>query len=450
MRILIVGIGKLGEYLAKQLVKDENEVTILDKNFSNKRDIINNLDLDYVEGNALDSNTLIEAGVSSVDLLISVMDKDESNIMCSLIGKKLGAKHTIARIRTPEYSNSINLLKDDLGLSMVINPEQMTAASIVRTLNIPSVLDSRTFLKGRIEVVSLRVKKGSKLIRLTIDSLSKKLNINLIVCAIERGKEVIIPKGNTTLLENDKIHITGTRKDLNTLFKYLNLFTHKIHNVMIAGGSSISVYLSKMLVDMGMNVKIIEIDKKRCDELSELLPKVSIVNGDVSDQEVLYEEEIEKADAFIALTSIDEENIVYSMFAHSLNVPKVITKVNHIKLDGVVEKSNIDAVIAPHRIASDQIVQYVRAMENSGGSSCEAIYNHENIFEMVEFNVLNDFKKIGVKLKNLDLKNGIIISAIQREKNIIFPDGNDEILDGDTVVVVNSNNKLRDINDILR
>ena len=449
MKIIIVGIGKLGEYLAKQLVNDDNEVTLVDKDFSNKKDIINNIDVNYVDGNGLESNTLIEAGVRDADLLISVMTKDEQNIMCCLIGRKLGAKHTIARIRTPEYSNSVSLLKDDLGLSMTINPEYMTATSIARTLNIPSALDSTTFLKGRIEVITLKVKKGSKLDKSTIDSISKKLGINIIVCAIERDNDVIIPRGNTKLMVDDKIHITGTRGDINTLLKYLGLISEKTKNVMIAGGSSIAVYLTNMLVDMGMSVKIVEIDKERCIELSSLLPKATIINGDVSDQEVLYEENIEKCDAFIALTSIDEENIVYSMFAHSLNVGKVITKINHIKLDGVVEKANIDAVIAPHKIASNQIVKYVREMQNSGGSSCEAIYDHNGIFEMVEFNVLKDFKKPNVRLKDLKLKDGIIIGAIQRGRNIIFPCGNDEIMLNDTIVVVNANNKLKDINDIL-
>ncbi|MDO4996772.1 MAG: Trk system potassium transporter TrkA [Bacilli bacterium] len=448
MRIVIVGIGKLGEYLTRQLVDLDNEVTIVDKDFSRKTDIINNLDVNYIEGNGLDSNVLLEAGVSNSDLLISVMNKDEANLMCSLIGKKLGAKHTIARIRTPEYSNSINLLKDDLGLSMTINPEAMTASSIARTLNIPRVLDSTTFLKGRIEVVTLKVVEKSKLIGASVETFSKKLGINMIICAIERGKDTIIPKSNTKILLGDKIHITGTRRDINTLLKYLGL-TEKTKYVMIAGGSSVAVYLSRMLIDMGMKVKIIELERDRCLELNEAVPKAIVVNGDVSDQEILYEEDIENCDAFIALTSIDEENIIYSMFAKNLGVKKVITKVNHIKLDGVIDTANIDTVIAPHKVATNMVVKYVREMANSGDSSCEAIYNHDNIFEMIEYKVGSEFKKIGVKIKDLKLKNGIIIAAVQREKNIIFPNGDDLILNNDTIVVVNSKNRLKSVNDIL-
>lgn len=449
MKIVVVGIGKLGEYLAKQLVKDENEVTIVDKNFSKKSNIINNLDVNYIEGNALDSNVLLEANVNSADLLISVMSKDEANLMCSLIGKKLGAKHTIARIRTPEYANSINLLKADLGLSMTINPELMTANNIAKTLNIPSALDSTTFLKGKIDVISLKVRENSKLEKISVSDISKNLRINIIVCAIERNGKTIIPDGDTKFLVNDKIYITGSRKDINSLFKYMGLVSKKTKKVMIAGGSSIAEYLSDILIDMGVSVKILEINSERCLELSERIPKALIVNGDFSDQKILYEEGLDKYDALVVLTSIDEENIVYSMFASLLKVPKIITKVNHIKLDGVIEKANIDAVITPHKIATNQIVQYVRAMQNSGGSSCEAVYKYDDIFEMVEFNVHSDFKKIGVSLKNLKLKKGILIGVIQRGKNIIFPSGIDKIILNDTIVVVNYNNKLKEINDIL-
>lgn len=449
MKIVVVGIGKLGEYLAKQLVKDENEVTIVDKNFSKKSNIINNLDVNYIEGNALDSNVLLEANVNSADLLISVMSKDEANLMCSLIGKKLGAKHTIARIRTPEYANSINLLKADLGLSMTINPELMTANNIAKTLNIPSALDSTTFLKGKIDVISLKVRENSKLEKISVSDISKNLRINIIVCAIERNGKTIIPDGDTKFLVNDKIYITGSRKDINSLFKYMGLVSKKTKKVMIAGGSRIAEYLSDILIDMGVSVKILEINSERCLELSERIPKALIVNGDFSDQKILYEEGLDKYDALVVLTSIDEENIVYSMFASLLKVPKIITKVNHIKLDGVIEKANIDAVITPHKIATNQIVQYVRAMQNSGGSSCEAVYKYDDIFEMVEFNVHSDFKKIGVSLKNLKLKKGILIGVIQRGKNIIFPSGIDKIILNDTIVVVNYNNKLKEINDIL-
>lgn len=453
MKIVIVGIGKLGEYLARLLVKENknNEITLIDTNFSGKESLINNEDVNYVEGNALDSNILIEAGIGDADLLISVMKSDSENIMCSLIGKKLGAKHTIARIRTPEYSNSINIIKDVLGLSMTINPEALAAAQIAQALSIPSALDATSFFKGRMEVISLRLKENSKLDGMSIEELSKKIKNKIIVCAIERADNVIIPSGDTKLLVGDKIHITGKRKDINSLLKYAKLISEKTKKVMIAGGSSITIYLSKILVDMGMHVKIIENDEQKCKSLSEKVEKALIIQGDISNQSILYEEGIKNCDAFVALTNLDEENIVYSMFASSLSVPKVITKINHINLDGIVKKANIDTVIASHKIAANQVVQYIRAVENSGSSSCEAIYKFDdNIFEAIEFKVKDDFKALNKKIKDINIKDNLLICAIQRGKNIIYPNGEDEIKLKDNILIIAKDGTLRELNDLVK
>ena len=441
MKIVIVGIGKLGEYLTKLLAKENNEITLID---------INNEDVNYVEGNALNSNILIEAGITDADLLISVMKSDSENIMCSLIGKKLGAKHTIARIKTPEYSNSVNIIKDVLGLSMTINPEALAASQIAQALSIPSALDATSFFKGRMEVISLRVKDNSKLNGISIKELSKKIKNKIIVCAIERQDEVIIPSGDIKLFIGDKIHITGKRKDINTFLKYTKLISEKTKKVMIAGGSSITLYLSKILIDMGMYVKIIEKDEQRCKFLSEEIPGALIIQGDISNQNILYEEGIKECDAFVALTSLDEENIVYSMFASSLSVPKVITKINHINLDGIVKKANIDTTIASHKIAANQVVQYIRAVENSGSSLCESVYNFDDIFEVIEFKVKENFKALNKKIKDLSIRDNLLISAIQRGKNIIYPTGEDEIKLKDSILIIAKNGTLRDLNDLVK
>lgn len=448
MKIVIVGIGKLGEYLARQLVKDNNEVTLVDTDFSTSRDIIDSVDLQHICGNGLDSNVLLEAGIEDSDLLISVMDKDELNVMCCLLGKKLGAKQTIARIRTPEYANSIALLKEELGLSMVINPEQMTADKIAKALSIPSALEENTFFKGKVQMISIKIKEKSVLDGITISSLSKKVS-GVLVCTVERDNVTSVPKANTKLQANDKINITGSPKDISAFLKYTDL-SDKTKNVIICGGSSIAVYLAKNLIDMGMKVKIIEINEERCKVLSEKLPKALIINGDISDQYVLYEEGIESCDAFVTLTSIDEGNIVCSMFASMKNVPKIITKVNHISLDGIVEKSNIDTVVTPHKIASNQIVKYVRAMQQGQNSSCEAIYKFDDdSFEVLEFNIKDDFKKLNIPIKDMNLKDGVLIVAILRGKNIIFPNGMDEIREKDTIILIDDNSSIKDINDIL-
>ena len=451
MKIMIAGVGKLGQYLARELASDGNEVTIVDYKPIDNKEVVNNEEVYYVNGNALDSTVLNDAGASTTDILISVMDKDEKNIMCSFLGKKLGVKKTIARVRTPEYSSSINLLKEDLGLSMLINPEYMTAAHIARILSIPNALDSVSFFKGRVFMVSIKVKEGSTIEGLSLHQLSRKLEKRVIICAIERNGKTIIPKGNDVLEVGDKINITGTRSNILSFLKFANLVGPKPKRVMISGGSSTAQYLAKMLLEMGMYVKIIEINEERCKELSEALTDAVIINGDVSNQELLYEENIEGFDSFISLNNIDEENIVHSMFAKGIEVPNVITKVNHINLDGVIEKADIDTIVTPHKIASNQIVRYVRAMSNSLDSSCESIYKFDNEdFEMVEFIVKQGFKGLNTKLKDLKIKDNILVVAILRGKDIIFPAGNDEIKTKDTVVVAVDNNRpIKDLNNIL-
>lgn len=449
MKIIIVGVGKLGEYLAKSLVKEKHEVTLIDIDFTTSQDIINNEDLNYINGNGLDANILLEAGIKDTDLLISVMDQDEHNTICCLLGKKLGAKHTIARIRTPEYANSTEILKDDLGLSMTINPEKLTANHIARVLSIPSALNATIFFKGRIQMISIKVKEKGLIEGLSITSLQKKIEGRIIVCAIERNNEIIIPRGNTKLQANDIIHITGTRKDINEFLKFARL-SEQTKKVIISGGSNTALYLARSLAEMDMDTKIIEINEKRCELLSEKLPDTLIINGDASDQNLLYEEELDKCDAFVSLSSIDEENIIASMFASLVGVPKIITKVNHINLEGIIEKANIDTVITPHKIATNQIVKYVRAMQNGSNSSCESIYKFDDDkFEMLEFNIKKDFKALNIKLKDLVLKEGVLIAAILRKEKIIFPSGNEEIKLRDTIVVIDKDSKIQDINDIL-
>ncbi len=450
MKIVIVGVGKLGEYLAHELVNDNNEITLVDLDFYGKEYLINNEDVNYIEGNGVDYDILKEAGVGSADILISVMDNDEYNIVSSLIGEKLGVKHTIARIRKPEYTKLANIIKEDLKLSMTINPEYLTALEIVQTLSIPSALSATSFLKGRLEVVSILVKENSNLNKIKIKNLTKKLDNKVLICSIEREGKFILPGGDDIIYAGDKLNITGTRTGINSFLKFDNLITDKIRNVIISGGSNIAIYLSRSLIELGMNVKIIENNKERCKLLSDLLPDALIINGDVSDQNLLHEEGIDEADAFISLTSIDEENIIHSMFASIVGVKKIITKINHIDLDGVIEKSGVQTIVTPHKVAANHVVQYLRAMENSGDSIVEALYKFDDGLEMLQLHVEKEFEGIGIKLKDLNLKDGILVVAIGREKNIIIPNGNDVILENDTLVIRNGNDyPLKNLNDII-
>ena len=451
MKIVIAGIGKFGDYLTRQLAKENNEITVIDTNFETKEALINNEDINNIEGNALDIKILEEAGVQNSDLLIASMKEDSENVMCALLSRKLGVKNTIARIRRPEYIDSLNMIKEPLGLSMIINPKSLTANQIAQTLSIPSAIETTSFFKGRIYVISLKLKEDSKYIGQSIKEISQKLNGNIIVCAIEREYSVVIPNGETIIQAEDKIHITGTRKDINSFLRYGNLIQDKTRQVMIVGGSDISKYLANQLADTDMKVKIIEPNKEVALELAETLDNVLVINADPSDEQTLFEEGIQETDAFVALTGIDEENIVYSMFASSQKVPKVITKINHINLSGITQMAKIDAVVSPHKIAANQVVQYVRAMEKGKSSSCESIYNFgDNIFEMIEFKVKEDFKGINKKLEELKLQDDTLIGAIQRGKNIIYPQGKDEIKLNDTVLVICRNNKVKELNDMIK
>lgn len=451
MKIVIAGIGKFGDYLTRQLAKENNEITVIDINFTGKEALINNEDINNIEGNALDVKILEEAGVQNSDLLIASMKEDSENVMCALLSRKLGVKNTIARIRRPEYIDSLNMIKEPLGLSMIISPKQLTANQIAQTLSIPSAIETTSFFKGRIYVISLKLKEDSKYIGQSIKDISQKLNGNIIVCAIEREDKIVIPNGETIIQAEDKIHITGTRKDINSFLRYGKLIQDKTRQVMIVGGSDISKYLANQLADTDMKIKIIEPNKEVALELAETLDNVLVINADPSDEQTLFEEGIQETDAFVALTGIDEENIVYSMFASAQKVPKVITKINHINLSGITQMAKIDAVVSPHKIAANQVVQYVRAMEKGKSSSCESIYNFgDNIFEMIEFKVKEDFKGINKKLEELKLQDDTLIGAIQRGKNIIYPQGKDEIKLNDTVLVICRNNKVKELNDMIK
>ena len=451
MKIVIAGIGKFGDYLTRQLAKENNEITVIDINFTGKEALINNEDINNIEGNALDVKILEEAGVQNSDLLIASMKEDSENVMCALLARKLGVKNTIARIRRPEYIDSLNMIKEPLGLSMIISPKQLTANQIAQTLSIPSAIETTSFFKGRIYVISLKLKEDSKYIGQSIKEISQKLNGNIIVCAIEREDKIVIPNGETIIKAEDKIHITGTRKDINSFLRYGNLIQDKTRKVMVVGGSDISKYLANQLADTDMKIKIIEPNKEVALELAETLDNVLVINADPSDEQTLFEEGIQETDAFVALTGIDEENIVYSMFASSQKVPKVITKINHINLSGITQMAKIDAVVSPHKITANQVVQYVRAMEKGKSSSCESIYNFgDNIFEMIEFKVKEDFKGINKKIEELKLQEDTLIGAIQRGKNIIYPQGKDEIKLNDTVLVICRNNKVKELNDMIK
>lgn len=451
MKVVICGDGKVGSTLSQQLSMEGHDVVIIDNNEKVVTQSMNTLDVMCIKGNAASRKVQLEAGVDHADLLIAATSGDELNLLCCLIAKKLGAKHTIARVRNPEYSDELRHIKDDLGLSMTINPELAAAREIARSLRFPSAIKVDSFAKGRVELVEFKILDNSPLLGRKLHELPKISRVRVLVCAIMRDGKAIIPDGNFTFEKGDKVTITAKPADIFDFFKAINIRQEPIKKVLIVGGGKIAYYLAQMLNDLNMQVKIIEIDEKQCNLLSELLPNAMIIHADATDQEILVEEGLLNADAYIALTGIDEENILLSLYALSKNVKKVITKVNRINFDDILANVGIESVISPKYITANQIVRYVRAMQNSLGSNVEALSRIvNNQVEALEFKVCDKFRYHDIPLKDLKFIPNLLIACLTRNGNMIFPDGNESIHIGDSVIVVTTQSGLNDLIDIIQ
>lgn len=450
MKIVIVGDGKVGFTLSQQLSEEGHDIVIID----NKQKVLEKssdiLDVIGIQGNGANYSIQMEAGVPNADLLIAATSSDEINILSCFLAKKLGAGKTVARVRDPEYSESLSFLRKDLGLSMMVNPEQEAARQIARILQFPSAVKKDTFARGRVELVEIKLYEDSPLIGVKLSDLKKHYKEKVLVCAVQRGNEVFIPDGNCVLQYKDKITINGTLKETASFFKKIRLKKPKIKNVMIVGGSRIAFYLAKSLESVGMDVKIIEQDYDKCVQLSSMLNKALIIHGDGSDQEVLREEGLDQMDAFVSLTGLDEENIIISMYALHKNVPKVITKINRINYAEIIGSTGIDSVISPKDITAGRIIRYVRAMQNSYGSSIESMTRMiDNRVEALEFKVRGNFERMNQQLKEFKTKEGVLIANIVRQGASIIPTGEDCIMLGDSVVIVTTLTGLQELNDIL-
>ena len=451
MKIVIVGDGKVGFTLSQQLAKEGHDIVIIDNNETVLNNSSNTLDVNCIKGNGANYKIQEKAGVQEADLMIAVTSRDELNIICCLIAKKLGAKHTIARVRNPEYSDEMSFIKDELGLSMAVNPEAAAAAEIARILQFPSAIKIDSFSRGKVELAEFKVMPNSPLDGMAIHTLYYKYKIRILICAVQRKGAVFIPNGDFRLQEGDKVTITASPKNMTDFFRQIGILMHKIKTVMIVGGGKIAYYLCNQICNLGMKVKIIEIDPEQCSQLTDVLPKAMIINADGSDQEVLNEEGIEGVDAFIALTNMDEENVIISMYAISRGVDKVITKINHLTFMEIMENAGIDCIISPKYITANHIIRYVRAMQNSWGSNVETMTKIvDNQVEALEFRVRESFRGLNVPLKDIELKRNVLVACINRKGQIIIPSGQDKIQLGDSVIVVTTINGLRELNDIFR
>ena len=450
MQILIVGCGKVGMSLAEQLSNEGHNLVIIDPNLEKVREVSELYDVMGIVGNGTSVSILQEAGVENTDLTIAVTGSDELNLLCCLFAKKTGKCHTIARVRNPLYNKELGFIRNQLGISMIINPELTAATEIARILRFPTANKIDTFAKGRVELLKFRIRPEFKLDGCRIVDMMMQYKPDILVCGVERGEEVFIPNGNFVLRDNDKLTIIGTSQNTASFFKKIGVITHQIKSAMIVGGGTIGFYLAKILEEMKVNIHLIENSRERCDELAELLPNTTIIHGDATEKKLLDEEGLAQTEAFITLTGLDEENLFLALYAKMHSNAKLIAKVNRITFDDVIDQMDIDTVIYPKHITTDYIIRYVRAMQNSMGSNVETLHRIlDNRAEALEFKVTEGSELTGIPLAQLKTKDNLLIGCITRNGVIHIPRGQDSIQVGDSVIVVTSIKGLNDLRDIL-
>lgn len=450
MRIVVIGVGKVGSTVAEYLSQEGHEVVIVDQDPKVVEWITNRYDVLGVCGNGASLEVQREAGINRAQLVVAMTSRDEFNILCCIIARKNRAEHVIARVRNPDYYQQMPFLQDELGLSMAINPEMESADAISRMLRFPSATKLEIFAKGRLEMAEVTLPKDTVLDGIPLRELPGKLGVQVLVCAVQRDQEVVIPSGNFVLQGGDHINISATHKDMNIFFKKNGLYRDAIRSVLLVGGGRIAYYLAVQLLRLGILVKIVEQDEAICESLSQQLPKAEILHGDGTDQELLLEEGIRTVDACVALTGVDEENIIVSMFANTQHVRKVITKVNRPNLLDIMRSVGIESVISPRSVTGDRILRYVRSISNSRGSSIQTLYRLlDGRMEALEFKVAKNAPFVGQTLQKLTFRKGVLIAGIVRGGRLIHPQGSDFMLPGDLVTVVTTVSGLQDLSDTL-
>lgn len=454
MKIIIVGGGKIGATLVENLESEGHDITVVDRDQKVIDEISNIYDVMCVCGNGVDNDTLREADVANAELLISVTNSDEINMLICFIAKKMGAPHTVARVRNPEFNDKrVGQLKQYLDISLTINPELLAAQEIFNVLKLPAAINIETFSRRNFEMIELIIKEDSNLDGMSLIDLRKKYKANFLICVVKRGEDIYIPDGNFVLKNGDHICLAANFSEVQKLLKMLGLAKKHSKTVMVMGATTTAYYLSKMLLRSGSDVTIIDKDIERCKNFAETLPNAVIINGDGAQQEVLMEEGIASVDAFAALTGMDEENILISFFAQSQNVPRVVAKVNRNELSSMAEKLGLDSIVSPKKAVSNVVTSYARALQNSLGSNVETMYKlMDGSVEALEFNVQSDFKVQHIPLKEMKLKKDVLIAGIIRKRKAFVPTGDDEIIAGDKIIVIAKlgDQKMNDLADILR
>lgn len=450
LKIIIVGCGKVGTTLVERLSQENHDITIIDINPDIVQKVAGTYDVMGITGNGASYSVQIEAGINQADLIIAVTESDERNLLCCTIAKKVGDCAAIARVRNPDYSEELSYLRMQLGISLIINPELETAREIARLLRLPTALEINSFARGHVELVKFKIPQGNVLCNRKVVSI-RDLKCDLLVCGVEREDKLFIPDGLFEFNEGDVVSFLATPVNTQSFFKKIGIDTHQARNCMVIGGGKTSYYLAQLLTESNINVKIIEMNAARCEELSILLPKALIIHGDGGDEALLREEGIEEVESFVPLTGLDEENILLTLFARKCSNTKVITKINRSTFNDVIDDMDLGSVIYPRYMTSETILAYVRAMQNSIGSSIETLYHiFDNRAEAIEFKVEKDSPVIGKPIMELSLKDELLLACLNRNGKIIIPRGSDVIQPGDRVIIVTTHTGFCDVRDILK
>ncbi|MBR2499329.1 MAG: Trk system potassium transporter TrkA [Clostridia bacterium] len=450
MNLIIVGVGKVGETLVENLINENHDITVVDSDVEKVASVVNRYDVNGIVGSGLESVALADAGVEKTDFFIACTSRDEVNILSCVLAKKLGAKRTIARVRDPEYVREMENMRENLGVDFFFNPEFQTAVEIAEVFKFPSAKKVESFASGRASMIEFTVLGDNPLIGKSLMQISKEYANKVLIGMVERGSEVIIPRGDFMVKKGDSVHIIGAEQEIASFTKKVKLFKRRAKSVFVIGGGRIGYYLAKLLLDAGASVKIVEKDEKRAMELSENLPKAVVLSFDGTDHEALDEEKLKDSDALVSLTGIDEENVIVSLYAKEQGVEKVVAKVDRPSILNMVKTLGLDTAVSPRKVIANHIVRFVRANRTVNNSGIITLYKLHDKVEAVEFSVGEDFKHTGISLKELPIKRGVLVGGIVRDKEFILPTGDTKLAYGDRVIIVTSVKHITGLRQILK
>jgi trk system potassium uptake protein TrkA len=452
VKIIVIGAGKVGGILIEQLAQEGHQIVAIERNEKKLIELQNSMDILCLSGSGTDRNLLIEAGAGTADLVIAATDSDEVNMICCLLARKLGASHTIARVRKPELADEINMFSEDMGLSMTINPELYAAQEIFSVLRFPGLMSVEPFRHGLFEIVEFRLANDGPVTSMTLQELAVKYNSKALVCAIRRNGSTFIPDGSATLMKGDVISFAAEPKEAEHFLKLCGIISRMPRHILVIGAGTIAYYLIRMMHGIGMKPAVIEIDPARAEAFNQSAPDVLVLNADGTNRDVLDEEGLDEADAFISLTGTDEVNILMGMYAQREGVPKVVTKISKNSMLDLIDSDQVGSIVCPRDIVANRVISYVRAAENAGSSNVETVYRiSERSAEALEFIVKEKHDDLtGIPLKDLRFREGILICCILRGRSVIIPRGNDTIEQGDHVIISTTLKQLTDLSMILR